>query len=210
MSRSALGILLLSLATLTLTVQTRTGVGHTLGEVVLQRGGPSFRASFANVNQGRLTVVGFEDVPTGDDIRGLRGGVLIYGEPLDMLRLWLAKVDWDMKQATPGMGYEGSGLTWQEMIERSRQHVEPLARPTRITLIFVNGDGAVYRKQTVPIIAIQFSARGLERMRLLTGHDWTIYGLVFTPDGRTLISGGADGSVRVWDVETGGERANYR
>jgi RNA polymerase sigma factor (sigma-70 family) len=31
--------------------------------------------------------------------------------------------------------------------------------------------------------------------------------LAFTPDGRTLVGGARDGSVRLWDVETGGEQA---
>lgn len=30
-----------------------------------------------------------------------------------------------------------------------------------------------------------------------------IYGLAFTPNGQRLISGGADGTVRIWDVHTG-------
>jgi WD40 repeat protein len=44
----------------------------------------------------------------------------------------------------------------------------------------------------------------------LRGHTWTIYGLAFTPDGRTLISGGADGTVRLWDVASGSERRVLR
>jgi WD40 repeat protein len=58
------------------------------------------------------------------------------------------------------------------------------------------------------VIALVDSVKNTTRK--LTGHTWTIYGLVFTPDGRTLISAGADGTVRIWDVETGSERATYR
>jgi WD40 repeat protein len=44
----------------------------------------------------------------------------------------------------------------------------------------------------------------------LSGHTWTVYDLAFTPDGRTLISGSADGTVRQWDVAAGRERRSYR
>ncbi len=56
-----------------------------------------------------------------------------------------------------------------------------------------------------------------KEVRCLEGHgrpqggekaEWRngIYALVFTPDGRTLISRGVDETVRVWDVATGAER----
>ena len=37
-------------------------------------------------------------------------------------------------------------------------------------------------------------------VRRWTGHRGNVHALAFTPDGRRLISGGADASVLVWDV----------
>ncbi len=48
------------------------------------------------------------------------------------------------------------------------------------------------------------------RPRTLKGHTWIVYGLGFTPDGTSLVSGGADHTVRVWDVKSGRERKCYR
>lgn len=40
-------------------------------------------------------------------------------------------------------------------------------------------------------------------MRLLDGHALRVFDIAFTPDGRSLASCSADGTVRVWDVATG-------
>jgi WD40 repeat protein len=42
---------------------------------------------------------------------------------------------------------------------------------------------------------------------VLSGHVGTIWNVVFSPDGKLLASASADGSVRVWDVESRKERA---
>jgi len=39
----------------------------------------------------------------------------------------------------------------------------------------------------------------------LLGHEADVNGIAFTPDGRLLISGSSDGTIRVWDVESGAE-----
>ncbi len=40
-------------------------------------------------------------------------------------------------------------------------------------------------------------------LALLQGHSAAVFGLAFTPDSRHLFSGGEDGSLRLWDVESG-------
>src|SRR4051812_2720767 len=43
------------------------------------------------------------------------------------------------------------------------------------------------------------------RMLILKGHTNSVQALVYTPDGRTLISAGDDRRIRLWDVQNGKE-----
>ena len=43
------------------------------------------------------------------------------------------------------------------------------------------------------------------RPRVLSGHESRVSSLVFAPDGRTLISGSIDGTIRFWDCVTGSQ-----
>ena len=44
----------------------------------------------------------------------------------------------------------------------------------------------------------------------LTGHTQTVNAIAYSPDGKTIVSGGADGTVRLWDGATGKHKATLR
>ena len=48
-----------------------------------------------------------------------------------------------------------------------------------------------------------------EELRVLRGHRQRVTALVFTPDGKAVISGSHDGTVRLWDVAGGKELAQF-
>jgi WD40 repeat protein len=45
--------------------------------------------------------------------------------------------------------------------------------------------------------------------QVLKGHERLVNSLSFSPDNRTLASGSSDGTVRLWDVESGEQRAAF-
>ena len=47
-----------------------------------------------------------------------------------------------------------------------------------------------------------FDTRSWKRRGVLLGHTRRIFGMVFTPDGRSMVTSGSDGTLRVWDLET--------
>src|SRR4051794_17376284 len=44
----------------------------------------------------------------------------------------------------------------------------------------------------------------------LRGHTAMVYCVAFSPDGKTLVSGGGDNTIRFWDVASGKQRATVK
>ena len=44
--------------------------------------------------------------------------------------------------------------------------------------------------------------------RVLQGHTYPVNSVVFSPDGRHIVSGSTDGTIRLWGAQTGGQVGN--
>ena len=72
-----------------------------------------------------------------------------------------------------------------------------------ITLIGCSDDIAV---QTDPQDAVADIPDEESRLlQTLTGHSDSVYSVSFSPDGKRIVSGGTDKTLKVWDAETGQE-----
>jgi serine/threonine protein kinase len=97
---------------------------------------------------------------------------------------------WDLESATRLTSYPTSGeYIWVAAFSPDESMI---AAGGRIGDEF-EGPGVIHLWDT---------ATATERLTL-TGHTMPVRSIAFSPDGRTLYSGGFDGTVRVWDTTTG-------
>jgi WD40 repeat protein len=122
---------------------------------------------------------------------------------------------------SPDGGYLVTGSTDQTAIFWDLRGMAAGGQPRAFfTLSFESGVGvaaiafspdgkrlAINRWQSVWVYALDFSKEVPAKLLFtLTGHKIVINGIVFTPDGKQLVSGSADGSARVWNATTGQEK----
>ncbi|MDX3539728.1 hypothetical protein PV721_36490 [Streptomyces sp. MB09-01] len=108
-------------------------------------------------------------------------------------------------------------LQWRTAVdERQAALSRQLATQSR-TLLDVSPDLSsllavqAYRaSQTPEALATLRTDASLPAYRRLPGHTDTVNSVAFSPDGRTLATGSADGTARLWDTATGTPRATLR
>lgn len=82
--------------------------------------------------------------------------------------------------------------------------MRPLLRILVPVLLIAPGVGAEEAKAKKP------AWRDFELVASLEGHSGLVRCVAFAPDGKTLVTGGSDRTVRVWDAATGKARAKHQ
>jgi len=77
------------------------------------------------------------------------------------------------------------------------------ASPTPITSLSISGNGARVAAASIGGSVAIIDRRTRTIVRILVGPGPPVWSVVFFPDSRTLLTGGADRMIRRWDSETG-------
>lgn len=76
----------------------------------------------------------------------------------------------------------------------------------RVSDIAISSDGKLLASSSGTVETIKlWDVNTGQELRTLAGHPGGIFSIVFSPDGKTLVSGGNDKLIKLWDVATGRE-----
>jgi RNA polymerase sigma factor (sigma-70 family) len=92
---------------------------------------------------------------------------------------------------------------WDLTTGKERRALAVGSHPNGLALA-PNGRTAVCTALAAPTILLWEVATGGQRGELI-GHKDTVFGVAYTPDGRTIATAGIDGTIRLWDAFTAKE-----
>ncbi len=97
----------------------------------------------------------------------------------------------------PGAAAFAQALSlWLEKPEPPVPHPVPARRPWATLAVL-----ALLLAGFITYAALPAGPPAAAPWPVIEGHDGRVMGVVFTPDGKRLLSGGSDGTVRIWDLE---------
>jgi len=92
-----------------------------------------------------------------------------------------------------------------DAIERSAPHIYLSALPFAAKVSLVYKDFIPQCAGLITVATFGISDHGGRAAMRLTGHSGAVHSLSYSSDGRRLASGSADGTIRIWDTQTGEE-----
>lgn len=138
--------------------------------------------------------------------------------PLAMVRCgWISQVRWSPSGNTLAVA-AGEGVrlfvnsfggTPTYILNGHTAHVKGIAFNADGTLL-----ASVAADMTIKLwdLAAQVEGQdavGIREIKCFRGHTGAVEAIAFSPDGRTLVTGGGDATVRLWDIETGEIKAVF-
>ena len=96
--------------------------------------------------------------------------------------------------------------TWTDSGGQIQHHPEVVCvrfSPDGKLLAIADGESDLPHYKLLPTAIVVWDVAARDEVRWLRGHINTIWALAFSPDGKTLASGSADQTVKLWDTASG-------